>query len=153
LLHETIMDVAINVLALDPGKTTGYALLTGRTGLQGHLHLELGEFETWTRLHTLIVSDTEVVYEKPFLDRFTDPIVFEVKGAILCVAQHAQAALMEQAPSVPHFIWARHKLQGKLVGSQHPKDAFCHLLHYAVRKKFLDAGDVIALLATCSKLA
>lgn len=68
----------LNIIAFDPGGTTGYATYTAITG-----KINFSFFDYSEQVDNLIQPNTIVVYENPFKSVRVDPIVFEVKGAIV----------------------------------------------------------------------
>lgn len=65
----------------------------------------------------------------------TDPIVFEVKGAICERCANKGVDLMFQEPSVPKFINTRYADEMKTIkGIIHAKDALCHMIYFLTRQ-------------------
>ncbi len=128
-------------LAIDPGGTTGYALYNDL----GLGKITIGDFKDSTEFARLIVKGVVVIYEMPFFTPTVNPIVFEVKGALLYAARTKANKVYDQPAYIPKHIWNRYKLQGLIWGSQHEKDAFCHLLHYMVTRLNFTGPQVVEI--------
>lgn len=130
-LHEKVS----RLVAIDPGGTTGVARLyrSHDEHYSEHWYIKTDSFRKWEGMCDWIIPDTLVIVEKPFLTQSTDPVVFESAGAAYLAAYLNGCDVYLQAPNLPQFIWTRYKLTSKDVpGSQHQKDAFCHLAHYLI---------------------
>ena len=137
------------ILAIDPGGTTGYCLLYNID--LPDMTIEIGEFKNWSRLDDLIRESDIVLCEQPFLTISTDPIVFEVTGAVKERCEAKRAKLIMQQSNFPHYIWKRYaaELRHKQIGtsfSQHKKDAFAHVLYYWVYKMYCKSSCILDLI-------
>src|ERR1700761_953959 len=114
------------IIALDPGGTTGYAVLRENAIYTGYFHESVG-------LDELIENESIVIVERPFRSRATNLVVFEVKGAIIERCRTKDCKVYWQEPSTKNSIAVRFDdLDKRLFGLEHEKDAFKHLLYFLV---------------------
>jgi len=124
------------VVAVDPGWTTGVAFLdSGR--------IWTNSFRTFEDFDRIIKEGDVVVVEKPFMSSKVDPIVFEVAGACYERIWSKGATRVDQAAYVPSFVWTRHRLEGKISGNQHQKDAAAHLVFYLIQIHNWSLADIL----------
>jgi len=132
------------VLAFDPGKTTGYAVLAGKPK-EVHL-MEWGEIDHWREADRLLRYSTHcVVIENYRLFPHMAQVMInqtiigaEVKGGLIALLERTGIEILIQEPSerlhgarrvdVPSFI-----LKGL---SDHEKSAFHHALTFLVKRHF-----------------
>jgi hypothetical protein len=119
-------------VALDPGATTGAAIYNGAD------KIATTHFPHFEKLNEIVEIADVVIYEKPFMKQTTDPIVFEVKGAILECVYRNQKKLQPQAATIPSAIekifsdlWKGPKVKRRLI---HERDALAHLVFFLVLK-------------------
>lgn len=128
------------IVAIDPGGTTGVALLNMRG------EIRTNSFRTFQDFDKLIQPGHIIIVEQPFLTASVDPIVFEVAGAAYERAWFRDCTLIKQPAYIPNFVWTRHRLQGRVPGNQHQKDAFSHLVYYLINIQKWNLLDVLKAL-------
>lgn len=136
----------LEIIAFDPGKTTGWARLKNKT-------IEMGYFTDAIGIDALIKPKIVVIYELPFLQSTTEPIVVEVKGAIVERATAKGCQIVEQSPLILRSMKDGWNTHGKLavIGekgkkSDHTRDAFAHLAYYMWQVHKVSPDYLISLL-------
>ena len=130
-----------NILAIDPGATTGYALWTGTL-------LETGYFPHFEQLDRLVATSDMVVLERPVGGKSTTKdIVFQVYGACRERVYTLKKDICIQEPGIPKTVFLQYNLSRQLKGmkTQHPKDAFMHLLFWLGKNQPEDVEEVLRL--------
>ena len=156
-MNSLLEKYSLRIAAFDPGGTTGVATywksrqvvesdnVTDR--IVSTQTIVLSEYKTFTETDGFVRIADVVIYERPFLTVSVDPIVFEVTGSIKeCAYRHDTSIVVAQPAETPKFIWHRYQLDGIIIGSQHRKDAFCHLMKYLLGLG-LAADDIIDMIA------
>jgi hypothetical protein len=130
------MGMSLNVLAFDPGGTTGYCLLKVIDNESAEV-LAIGQFPEWSLVDVLInpLEVDVVVYEKfQFVTTHVNPIALEVTGAIKLQCKLQDVPIHYQTPSDRYFITKRYGNEFLKKYTSHHGDAFMHACTYAYAK-------------------
>ena len=121
----------MRVLGIDPGGTTGYAILDWTSGT-----VVFGDVQKWDGLETLIGKGDIVVVETfrlyPGMGKrlvWNDMIAAQVYGVVLYLAEHAGATLIPENAATGKKI----QLSKSAGGNDHSRDALRHALSYVLR--------------------
>ena len=121
-------DLPPYIISFDPGGTTGWASYVNGV-------ITTGCFPDNTKVDHYIKTGCLVICERPFLTLKVNPIVFEVKGAIAERAYIKGCQVIYYPPSNKEFMKNRHDMFSYVKGTEHSKDALCHLIWYLSRGK------------------
>jgi hypothetical protein len=128
------------IIAFDPGLITGYATYFDE--------VVFGYFDYSSKVDQLIQPGMIVVYEKPFQSVTVDPVVFEVKGAIVERANTKGCTLVPRRPSCKEFVKHAYKLHDRLIvdHKDHSRDACAHLMDFMMKEYKITAEQFFGMI-------
>ena len=135
------MSTRKRIFVLDPGELSGFAIWNGAS-------LTTGYFPHFEQLDYRVAASDMVVLERPVGGKSTTKdIVFQVYGACRERVYTLKKDIVIQEPSVPKTVFLQYNLSRQLKGmkTQHPKDAFMHLLFWLGKNQPEDVEKVLRL--------
>lgn len=123
----------MTILALDPGETTGYVVVTRLDDGQTVVNAG-GQFSGWSDMDRIITNFKIdlILYERfAILSANVSPIPLQVIGVIKYVAHLHKIPIIGQMPNIRKAILKRYpNIADHLTATVHYRDAFLHVMTY-----------------------